>query len=369
MEERTYVEINLAAIKRNLIKAANKMKLQKIMAVVKADGYGHGAIPISRFVDDVVQYFGVAIPEEGAMLRVAGITKPILILGITAPAMYKMLFEYDLTPTVSTLKSAMELSALANSLNKSINVHIAVDTGMSRIGFLRDELEDIESVFKLKGINVTGIFTHYACADELDKTSANNQFDAFSQIVEILTSHGFDVGIRHISNSAGIIEFNDKHFDMGRAGIMIYGLYPSDEVSKEIGLEAALKWVARISHVKTLPTGFGVSYGSTFVTNRETRIATIPLGYADGYPRALSSKGKVLVAGQFAPILGRVCMDQFMIDVTDIPDVKPGDQAILVGKSSDNAISVETLANAAFSFNYEFVCGIANRVPRIYVSE
>ncbi|MDR3185428.1 MAG: alanine racemase [Christensenellaceae bacterium] len=367
MNERTYVEINLNNLRHNVIAAMKKTQGCNIMAIVKAEAYGHGSVIVSQNIDDLVTHFGIAIPEEGIELRKAGITKPILILGIAAPDSYQDIIEYSLTASISTLEAATALSSLALAKGSCVPVHIAVDTGMSRIGFLISEMETISKLFQLKGIKVTGIFTHYACADETCKTYSKKQLHVFNSFLTFFKSNNLDVGIRHISNSAGIIEFDDQHFDMVRAGIMIYGLYPSKEVSKSFILKPVLSWIARISHIKTLRSGHGVSYGATHITTKETRIATIPIGYADGYPRALSSKGKVLINGKFAPILGRVCMDQFMVDVTEIDNVDIGTSVTLIGVDGDNSISVEDLADAAYSFNYEFVCGIAKRVPRKYI--
>ncbi|MDR0751679.1 MAG: alanine racemase [Christensenellaceae bacterium] len=366
MEERTYVNINLSAIKHNIQAASAKVPSGNVMAVVKADGYGHGAIPISKYIENLVAYFGVAIPQEGASLREAGITKPILILGITAPEGISQLIDYDLTATISSIEEAKQISKLATSRDKIVKIHIAIDTGMSRIGFLPCDIDKVISLYDIPGLKVTGIFTHYASADETNKDLSKMQHEKFDLVIKELNKRGLDTGIKHISNSAGIIEFDNCHFDMVRAGIMIYGLYPSKEVTRAFVLKPALTWVARISYVKVMGMGCSVSYGATYVTTGETRIATIPIGYADGYPRALSSNSRVLIKGKEAPVLGRICMDQFMVDVTNIDGVCAGDAAVIVGESGSEKITVEELADKAYSFNYEFVCGIGPRVPRVY---
>ncbi|MDR0696766.1 MAG: alanine racemase [Christensenellaceae bacterium] len=367
MEERTFVRVNLTAIRNNIIEASRRIESGSVMAVVKANGYGHGANAISKHIENLVSWFGVAIPEEGRKLRENEIKKPILVLGITAPSAIQELIDYDLTATVSSLEEAKEIGRIAKKNCKIVNIHIAVDTGMSRIGFMPSDIDKIIELYKISGIKVAGIFTHYASADETNKNMSRKQYETFSGLIDTLNSRGFDTGIKHISNSAGIIEFEKNHFDMIRAGIMIYGLYPSKEVNHNFKLDVALEWHARISHVKTISKGQGVSYGSTYVTQKESKIATIPIGYADGYPRALSSRGKVLINGKVAPVLGRICMDQFMVDVSDIPNVESGNVAVIIGTSDNETITVEELADAAYSFNYEFVCGISDRVPRIYI--
>ncbi len=368
---RVTANINLDAICNNIL---NTKKLignsTKIMAIIKADGYGHGAVPIARALEQIgVDAYGIAIIEEGVELRNAGINKPLLILGYTPKEQYRQLVQYDITQTIFQLCSAEDLSREAIRQNRIANVHIKIDTGMSRIGFsdTEESIENIKKISLLDGININGIYTHFACADESNKTSAHNQLKRFLNFVKRLEQEGIVISVKHISNSAGIIDLPEAKLDMVRSGISTYGLYPSEEVNKEkLPLEPAMEIKTHVSYVKEIDAGIGVSYGSTFITNRKTRIATIPVGYGDGYPRQLSSKGRVLIHGKSAPILGRVCMDQFMVDVTEIEDVAQGDVVTLLGKDKEEYISVEELANMSYSFNYEFICNVGKRIPRIY---
>lgn len=344
----------------------------KIMAIIKADGYGHGAVPIAKILDPYVQAYGIAIIEEGIELRNAGITKPILILGYTPKEYCVDLVKYDIMPAIFTYEAARQISEEAKRQNKIAELHIKLDTGMSRIGFaLTDEsVETIKKISELKNIKIDGCFSHFARADEEDKTFTYTQLERYNLFVEKLENVGISIPTKHISNSAGIMEVPEANKDMVRSGISTYGLYPSDQVDKnKLYLEPAMEIKARVSYVKELDAGIGISYNSTFVTKRKTKVATIPVGYGDGYPRALSSKGRVLIHGKSAPILGRVCMDQFMVDVTDIPDVKANDVVTLVGKEGEECITVEELSAIEQSFNYEFVCDVGKRIPRVYYYE
>ncbi len=363
--------IDLDAICENIL---NTRKLinntTKIMAIIKADGYGHGAVPIAKALDQIgVDAYGIAILEEGIELRKAGIKKPLLILGYTPREQFKELVKYDITPAIFQYCAAEELSKEALKQNKTANIHIKLDTGMSRIGF-SDKIESINEIKKiasLKGIKIEGIFSHFACADEKDKTSSKNQLKRYLSFAKQLEAEGITIPIKHIANSAGIIDLPEAQLDMVRSGISTYGLYPSDEVDKtKITLKPAMEIKTHVSYVKEVDVGVGVSYGSTYVTTKKTRIATIPVGYGDGYPRLLSSKGRVIIHGKYAPIIGRVCMDQFMVDVSDIDNVNQGDTVTLLGKDGERTITVEELAAMAFSFNYEFICNVGKRIPRIY---
>ena len=339
------------------------------MVIIKADGYGHGAIPIAKVLDPIVDAFGIAIIEEGIELRENGITKPLLILGVTPVPLYSKLVEYDIMPAVFSFESARLLAKEAKKQNKTAKIHIAVDTGMSRIGFpvTKESIEIIQKIAKLDGIAIDGCFSHFATADETDKTFTLQQINRFQSFVDELEERGVSIPVRHLSNSAGIMEVPDAHYDMVRSGISTYGLYPSEEVNKNrLPLCPAMEIKSYVTYVKSLDSGIGISYGQTFVTDRETRVATVPVGYADGYPRALSNQGYVLIRGKKAAILGRICMDQFMVDVTDIPGVIEGDIVTLVGRDKDECITVEELAAMSHSFNYEFVCDIGKRVPRVY---
>ena len=367
---RVYADIDLDAIYENVKNAKALLKKDtKMMAIVKADGYGHGAVEVARQIDELVDAYGVAILEEGIELRKAGFTKPILILGYTPKPLYPAMIRYDIATAVFTMEMAKEISDTAVAMHKNANIHIKLDTGMSRIGFAitKESKEIIEQIAKLPGIEIKGCFSHFARRDEKDKTKANEQFAKFTKMVNALEKDGVDLGIRHISNSAGIMEAPEVQMDMVRNGICLYGLYPSEEVQKErLPLKPAMELKAYVSYVKTLEPGVEIGYGGTYTTTKKTRVATIPVGYADGYSRCLSGKGSVLIHGKKAPILGRVCMDQFMVDVTDIDNVCVGDRVTLFGKDGDSCITIEEISAMAHSFNYEFVCDIGKRIPRVY---
>lgn len=367
---RVYADIDLDAIYENVKNAKALLKKDtKMMAIVKADGYGHGAVEVARQIDELVDAYGVAILEEGIELRKAGFTKPILILGYTPKPLYPAMIRNDIATAVFTMEMAKEISDTAVAMHKNANIHIKLDTGMSRIGFsiTKESKETIEQIAKLPGIEIKGCFSHFARMDEKDKTKANEQFAKFTKMVNALEKDGVDLGIRHISNSAGIMEAPEVQMDMVRNGICLYGLYPSEEVQKErLPLKPAMELKAYVSYVKTLEPGVEIGYGGTYTTTKKTRVATIPVGYADGYPRCLSGKGSVLIHGKKAPILGRVCMDQFMVDVTDIDNVCIGDRVTLFGKDGDSCITIEEISAMAHSFNYEFVCDIGKRIPRVY---
>lgn len=363
--------VSIRAVRENIETARRMIKSgTKLCAVIKADGYGHGAVPIAKALSkDGIDMFAVAIPEEGEALRKEGIEEPILLLGYTAPEQYEMLFDYDLTPTVFQYDRAMQLSGMAQARNSVKKIHIKIDTGMSRIGFADtdDSVLELKKIQELPGIEIEGIFTHFAKADESDLTPARLQLARFLTFVRKAEAAGIDVGIKHASNSAGIIELPEANLDMVRCGISTYGLYPSEEVEKrKMILRPAMQLKTHISYVKTVPAGTAVSYGGTYVADRPIRIATIPVGYADGYPRSLSNRGRVLIRGKYAPIRGRICMDQFMVDVTEIPEACQGDTVTLFGKDGEVSLPVEEPADLSGSFNYEFVCGISKRVPRVY---
>lgn len=341
-----------------------------VMAVVKTDAYGHGAVAVSHALSRIgVDSFAVATIDEATELRNSGIRNPILILGYVFPNDLQAVLEYDIMTTVFSFDSAKLISDYASKCGKTAKIHIKLDTGMGRIGFIpsNESLKEIEKIFSLSNIEVDGIFTHFACADEKDKTSARAQAKLFSNFVKELEAKGMSFKRKHICNSAGIMEFPDCYYNMVRSGIITYGLYPSDEVEKDnLELIPALELKSHVAYVKEVDAGFTVSYGSTYTTTGKTKIATIPVGYGDGYPRILSNKGRVLVHGVYAPIIGRVCMDQFMVDVTDVDGISQGDEVVLIGSQGDNRISVEEIAELANTINYEIVCGINKRVPRIY---
>ncbi len=366
---RIYARINMDNLRYNITKMKSLVKPDmKIMVVIKADAYGHGSVEVAKRIDDLSDYYGVATIDEAIELRNAGINKPILIIGYTASYEFEKLIKYDIAQAVYDVEECQKLSDLAVSMGTKVKVHMKVDSGMSRIGFPVSE-EGYQAAKKLKdmsGLEIEGIFTHYAKADEIDKKYAYGQKQKFLKFISEMESAGISFPIKHIDNSAGTMEMDDDDFDMVRVGIVTYGLYPSDEVDESIIIKPVMSLVAHVAHVKTLPAGVGVGYGWTYVTDKETKVATVTVGYADGYPRAQSNIGRVIIRGEYAPIIGRVCMDQIMVDVTHIPEVKLNDEVILIGGIEDKYISVEEVAAPAASFNYELICNIGRRVPRVY---
>lgn len=367
---RSAVIVDLDRIKKNFNAVKNNVgKDKKVLAVIKADAYGHGAVETARELDGSCDFFGVADIDEAMQLRIAGFDTPILILGRTDPYYSDVIIKYNIRTTVSCLSDALALSQEGQKQQKSAKIHVAVDTGMGRIGFQPDETDIIKEISKLPFIEIEGIFSHYATADDADSTRAVKQKMIFDEVLEELSQKGIEIPVKHMSNSAGIINFDEK-YDMVRAGIVLYGLYPGPDMDKSrLEIEPSMRWVAKISHVKTLPAGREISYGGTFVTEKETVVATVPVGYADGYPRCLSNIGEVLVNGRRVPIIGRICMDQFMIDVTDVPGVTLGCEVTLVGCDGDECLTMEEVSEKAYSFNYELPCRISRRVPRIYYKE
>ncbi len=370
LPKRVYAKVNLDNVKKNV--EALKAKLPEdteIMGIVKANAYGHGSIPVAKFLEETgISYFGVASVDEAVELIENGIHSPILVLGELFKENALRAVENDVRCTVANLETAKNLSAVAADCGKTAKIHIKIDTGMGRIGFQPDEasLAEIKEIFSLPYVEVTAMFTHFACADSADKTSAENQRKKFLEFTDKLLADGHKFK-RHFCNSAASMELNGYCGDIVRCGIMMYGLYPSDEMNKDFGLLPAMELKSSISFIKEVDADFAVSYGSTFVTSGKTKIATVPVGYADGYPRYLSNKGEVLVKGIRCRILGRICMDQFMIDVTAVPDAKVGDEVTLIGADGDEVITVEDLSDPEYRFNYEFCCLINKRVPRIYI--
>lgn len=367
---RVYAPIDLDAVAYNMESMKKNIAVNTgMIGVVKTDAYGHGAVPVAKIIDPYVQGYAVATIDEALILRLHGITKSILILGVTHPSRYEDAVNEDIRLTIFTMEQAKPLSELAVSMGKTAKIHLAVDTGMSRIGMQPDEesAEMVKEMAALGGIEIEGMFTHFAKADETDKTSANGQLQKYLDFVELLEVRGIQIPVKHCSNSAGIIDLPQANLDMVRAGISIYGMYPSDEVEKsQVPLRPVMGLKSFITYVKTLRPGQEVSYGGHFVAEKEMKIATIPVGYGDGYPRNLSCKGHVIICGKKAPILGRVCMDQFMADVTHIPEASVDTEVTLIGTDGDETILVEDLANAGGGFHYEIVCDIGKRVPRVY---
>lgn len=363
-------EVDLDAVRHNIIEMKKHIRPEtKMMVVIKADAYGHGAVAVAKALDDLADYFAVAHASEAEELRNYNINKPILILGYCAPEEFETLIDNQITINLFRLEDAFALSKAAVARTQTAKVHIKIDTGMNRIGFPcnTQAINDIKQIATLPGLYMEGIFTHFAKADEKNKEAFEYQLNQFRYMLGSLEAEGVTFALRHAANSAAIMEEGDLDLDMVRSGISTYGLYPSEEVEpSSADLIPVMSLRSRISHVKTVPAGAGVGYGWTYITDKETKIATIPVGYADGYKRALSNQGRVLIHGTPAPIIGRICMDQFMADVTHIPEVQVGDIVTLFGRDGDMVLPVEELANASASFNYEFVCGMTRRIPRIY---
>ena len=365
-----YVEIDLNAIENNIRAVARKAKVP-VMGIIKADAYGHGAVPVAKALEKLCGFFGVSSVAEALELRRAGIELPILILGHTPVSAYPQAVKLGIRPAIFHYEDALELSKAAVDAGVTAPLHFAIDTGMSRIGFqITEENADLcAKIAKLPGLKAEGLFSHFATADCADLTRARKQAELFDTFDCWLRERGISIPLRHLNNSAGLMNF-ETHYDMVRSGIITYGLYPSDEVSPDLlPLKPAMRFHSRVSHVKTLPAGREISYGGTFVTEKATVVATIPVGYADGYRRSLSNRFYVLINGRKAPILGRVCMDQLMVDVTDIPEVCVGTPVTLIGRDGEETITMEQIAAVAGSFNYEFACGISRRVPRYYYRE
>jgi alanine racemase len=379
-----WAEVDLKAIAHNIreLRRITNPKA-RFMAVVKANAYGHGIIEVARqSIDNGAETLGVTHIEEGIQLRKAGIDVPVLIFGYTSPVHVKKLIEFDLTQTVYSYETSRELSEAVAAYGKKIKVHIKVDTGMGRLGLLPDRLRlskynkeitdssvsEVESISRLPMLELEGIYTHFATADKSDRSYAGNQFEIFMDFLNQLRIAGLEIPVTHAANSAAIINMPETHLDMVRAGISIYGLYTSEEVYRSIiKLKPAMELKTKIIHLKKVPAGFKVSYGITHETEKATTIATVSIGYADGLNRLLSSNGRMLVCGQSAPIVGRVCMDLTMLDVGEIPGVALGEEAVVFGKQGNSLISVDEIASTINTINYEVVSTIMERVPRIYL--
>jgi len=372
---RAWAEVNLDNIAHN-VKEIRRIvdKKVEIMGVVKADAYGHGVMEVARtLLENGVTRLAVSMLDEAIQLRQNGIQVPILILSYTDPVRAEEIVLNDVTQTVFSYDLAEALSEAAVKHNRNVKIHIKIDTGMTRVGFMPgySAVKNVVQISKLPGIIIEGLFTHFASADETDKSYTYMQFERFMSIVGELNRIGVYIPVKHVCNSAGLIEFPEMHLNMVRPGIALYGLYPSDEVDKtKIDLKPAMSMKANVILVKDVEKDTCISYGRIFKTSRNSRIATIPIGYADGYTRLLTNKGKVLLNGQPAPIVGKICMDQCMVDITDIEgDVKVGDEAVLIGRQKDNEIKVEDLAKSVGTINYELVSIIGKRIPRVYLKE
>lgn len=362
------VEQNFREMRKNIAEDT------KMIAVVKADAYGHGAVPIAHLIEDYdyIWGFAAATAEEAIHLRQNRVTKPILILGIVFDEYYPELVRDDIRLAVCEYEEAEKLSKEAVLQNKTVHIHIALDTGMTRIGYadIPESVEEIKKIAGLPNLEIEGMFTHFSRADEYDRSPAMVQLERYQKFSDLVEAAGVEIPLHHCSNSAGIIRVPEANLSIVRAGITIYGIYPSSEVERDIvKLTPVMELKSHVTYVKDVPEGAAISYGGTYVADKKRRVATIPVGYADGYPRQLSNKGWVLIHGKKAPILGRVCMDQFMVDVTEIGDVKKGDEVTLLGRDGDEFISIEEIGDLCGRFSYEFACDISPRVPRIYVKD
>ena len=369
---RVYLRIDLDQICKNTQEIIKKVGTDtRVMPVVKADAYGHGAIEVTKALSEIGTYgFAVATVGEALALRRAGITKPILILDFVFSNQFETIIRNDIMLTVFQYGIAKSLNEAAAQMGTTAHIHLKIDTGMGRIGYIPNDesVAEIKKISELSNIEIDGIFTHFACADSADKTSMNAQLERFRNFVDKLEKLGINIPIKHVCNSAAIIDMQDDFLNMVRSGIITYGLFPSEEVNKSsLDVRPTMELHSVVINVKTIDKGDTVSYGSTYVAQKPTVIATIPVGYADGYPRQLSNKGSVLIHGKRAKIVGRVCMDQFMVDVTDIPDVLIGDNVTLVGPDGDDCITCEEIGEISGRFNYEFLCCITRRVPRVYI--
>ena len=368
-----WAEIDLDAIKYNIDSIKRRVDTKELIAVVKADAYGHGALDVSKtLVENGATKLAVAVITEAMELRHGNINTPIMILGYTPLEFAADLINYDIEQTIFDLEYAKKLSEIALNLGKKAKIHVALDTGMGRIGFLINDnsLNEILKISSLKGLEVVGIFTHFATSDESDKNYSNKQYKKFTDFNEKLISKGVNIPLKHVSNSGAIIDMPNTYLDGVRAGIVLYGYYPSEDVLKQnLDLKKAISIKTQVAHVKILDKNEYVSYGRKFKTERKSIIATLPIGYADGYSRALTGKAKVIINGKFAPVVGTICMDQCMIDVTDIGDVHVGDEVIVLGKDKDLKFDADDMAKAMGTINYEVLCMIKQRIPRVYIED
>ncbi len=372
---RVYARIDLDAIVSNMEQMRRNLNpITKIMAVIKADGYGHGAVQIAQMLEeyDYIWGFAVATLDEAVVLKAEGIQKPVLVLGCVFPDQYLEMLKYEIRMNVYTEEMAEAISQMAAREKLTAYMHIKLDTGMTRLGFHVDEdaVESIARIASMPNVCMEGIFTHMAKADENDKTFTHKQLQEFQWMTARLKEKNVVFQYEHCANSAAIIDVPEANFDLVRAGISTYGLYPSEEVQKDnVRLKPVLALKSHVAFVNEIPKGTPISYGGTFISDRAMTVATIPVGYADGYPRNLSNVGYVLIRGKKAPILGRVCMDQFMVDVTDIEGVSFGDNVTLIGKDGNETITVEDLSELSGRFNYEFICDLGKRIPRVFVRD
>jgi len=366
-----WAEIDLDAIAYNTKNIKKLIGDKELIAIAKADCYGHGAVDVvPTFLENGASRLAVAMLTEGIELRENNINAPIVILGYTPLYLGEELINYDIEQTVYDLDYAKELSKIALSLNKRAKIHIAIDTGMGRIGFLpcSETIKTIAEICTLKGLEVVGIFSHFSTSDEEDKSYTKEQLLKFTKVIEALNALGMQIPLKHLSNSGAIIDMPETYLNAVRPGIILYGYYPSNEVFKDnLSIKPALTLKTKIGHVKELDNDMYVGYGKTFKTNKKTIVATLPIGYGDGYPRALAENAKIIVNGKFAKVLGRICMDQCMIDVTDIENVKTGGEVIILGEEGDLKFNADDIAGALGTINYEILCMLKSRIPRVYI--
>lgn len=366
-----WAEINLDNLIFNINEIKKKSNNSEIIGVVKANAYGHGAVEVSKaLLDNGINRLAVANIIEAIELRESDINCPIMLLGISEDYAINSIIEYNVEPTVSSYNFAFKLNEKAKELNKTINIHIAIDSGMGRIGFREEDkdLADIINISKLSNLQIESIFSHFSTADSKDKEYSLKQIEIYNSFLDKLQASGVKINKKNLCNSAAIIDLPESHFDYVRPGIIQYGYYPSDEVDIEhFTVKPVLTWKTRVIHIKEVNEGEYIGYGKTFKTTRKSIIATLPVGYADGYSRGLSNKGKVIINGKLAPIVGNVCMDQFMIDITDIPDVKLDNEVILLGSDGDVKFDADDMANILNTISYEVLCLIGRRAPRVYI--
>lgn len=368
-----WVEINLNNLDFNIKNIKTKIGDREMIGVIKADAYGHGSVKVAEVLRaNGCKTFAIATIQEAITLREAGAKEEIILLGL-APDMYAdTVVQYDITPVVCDSSNAAAINAAAKAADKTVHGLIAVDTGMGRIGYLADEAEaaaeDIKKIQVLENFKIKGLFSHMSTADALDKTFSRQQEEKFNKFYSVLTSAGINIPMKTLANSASVMEIPSVYFDACRPGIILYGCYPSDEVDKnELAIKPVMSVKANIVHLKDVPEGFSVGYGRKFISTRPSKIATLALGYADGYPRPYSQYAKVIVNGHIAPIAGNICMDQCMVDVTDVPDVKVGDEVIIMGTDGTHTILADDIARATGTINYEIVCAFGQRLPKVYV--
>lgn len=368
-----WVEVNLSNLDYNIKQIQEKIGGREMIGVIKADAYGHGAVKVAEILrQNGCKTFAIATLHEAVTLREAGATERIIVLGLTPDMYFDTVLDYDITPVVCDSDNAQCLNECAKAKGKTVEILIAVDTGMGRIGYLADDLDfainDVKKINELSNVKILGMFSHMATADAFDKTFSHGQEDKYNKFYEALKANGIEMPFKTLANSASIMEIPSVYFDACRPGIILYGLYPSDEVDrKELNIRPVMQVKANIIHLKDVPENFSVGYGRKFISKRPSKIATLALGYADGYPRPYSRYGKVIVNGVIAPICGNICMDQCMVDVTDVPDVKVGDEVIIMGSDGINTVSADYIAKATGTINYEIACAFGQRLPKVYV--